>query len=378
MSFRQHISPLAYPHLLSPVRVGTLELPNRVFMAPLTRSRCPDLIPGPLQATYYSQRAGAGLIISEGTNISEGARGYALTPGIYTDAQEAGWQRVVASVHAAGGHIALQLWHCGRVSHERVHGDGRQPVAPSAVRAENARCFIALADGQVGFQAASVPRALDTDEIPQIVDEYREAARRAMRAGFDMVEIHAANAYLLQQFMATGSNRRTDAYGGSLENRARLTLEVVDAVAGVAGAARTGIRISPFVTVFGLHDDAPEAMAFHLAEQLDQRRIACLHVEEPDWAGDDIRLTQTFRAAIRQRFRRGALVFCSQYTAERAEALIADGIADAVAFGKAYLANPDLVERFRRGAPLNVPERATFYGGGAKGYTDYPTLQTPA
>lgn len=365
---------MPYPKLLSPVRVGALELPNRVFMAPLTRSRCPDLVPGALQVEYYRQRAGAGLLISEGTNISETARGYAYTPGIYTDAQEAGWRRVVDAVHAAGGHMALQLWHCGRVSHELVHSDGRQPVAPSAIRAEGARCFIALPDGRVGFQPTSVPHALTAAEIPGVVDEYRQAAVRALRAGFDCVEIHAANAYLLQQFMATGSNRRTDAYGGTLANRARLALEVVDAVAEVAGPQRTGIRLSPFVTVFGLHDDEPEAMALYLADELDRRRIAYLHIEEPDWAGDDIRLTDAFRRALRRRFAHGALVFCSQYTAPRAEALIAAGTADAVAFGKLFLANPDLVERFRRDAALNAPDRATFYGGDAHGYTDYPAL----
>lgn len=365
---------MTYDKLLSPLRVGALELPNRVLMAPLTRSRCPDLIPRRLQALYYSQRASAGLVISEGTNISETARGYAYTPGIFTDAQEAGWAEVVNAVHRAGGRMALQLWHCGRVSHELVHSDGRQPVAPSAIKAENTKCFIALPQGKVGFHETSVPRALLTDEIPGVIDEYRQATVRAMRAGFDFVEIHAANAYLLQQFMATGSNRRSDAYGGSLTNRARLTLEVVDAVAAVAGAGRTGIRISPFVTVFGLHDDEPEAMAFYLADRLSERRIAYLHVEEPDWAGGNVKLTDTFRRAMRQHFNRGALVFCSQYTADRAEKLIEEGTADAVAFGKLFLANPDLVERFRRRAALNVPDRATFYGGDAKGYTDYPPL----
>lgn len=362
--------------LLSPLRVGALTLPNRVLMAPMTRGRCPDLIPGALQQTYYRQRAGAGLIITEGTNISETARGYVQTPGIYTDAQESGWADVVEAVHAAGGRIALQLWHCGRVSHEYSHVDGRQPVAPSAVKAEDAMCFVELPDGRVAYHETSMPRALAPDEIPGVVDEYRQAAIRAGRAGFDMVEIHAANGYLLQQFMATGANRRTDRYGGSVENRARLTLEVADAVAAAIGADRTGVRLSPFARLYGLRDDEPEAMAFHLADALDQRRIAYLHVEEePDWEGDDVPFTPAFRTQLRRHFAHGALILCSQYTAERAESVIAGGTADAVAFGKLYLANPDLAERFRRGAPLNVPDRNTFYGGAAEGYTDYPVYE---
>ncbi|HEX7381760.1 MAG TPA: alkene reductase [Nevskiaceae bacterium] len=360
--------------LLSPLRIGALELPNRVLMAPLTRSRCPDQVPGELQQLYYRQRASAGMIVSEGTNISETARGYVFTPSIYTDAQEAGWERVVREVHAAGGRMALQLWHCGRVSHELVHPDGRQPVGPSALRAEDATCFVANPDGSVGFHAASTPRALALEEIPDVVREYRQAAVRGRRAGFDMIEIHAANSYLLQEFMATGSNHRTDAYGGSIANRARLALQVVDAVAEVVGPERTGIRISPFVRFAGLQDDEPEAMAFYLAERLAARGVAYLHVEEPNWAGDDVELDDAFRRGLRERFRGGALIFCSHYTAETAERLIAEGIADAIAFGHLYIANPDLVERFRAGAPRRAPDRDTFYGGSAHGYTDYPTL----
>lgn len=366
---------MSYDKLLSPVRFGALELPNRVLMAPLTRARCPDLVPGSMQQTYYAQRAGAGMIISEATNISESARGYVYTPGIFTDAQEAGWSQVVDAVHNAGGRMCLQLWHVGRIGHEMVHPDGRKPVAPSALKAEGAQCYVEFEDGSSGQHDTSTPRALETKEIPDVIDEYRQAAIRAKRAGFDMVEVHAANAYLLQQFMATGSNQRTDAYGGSIENRARLTLEAVDAVVEVMGADRVGIRISPFIEIFGLTDDEPKGMAFYLAEQLNARGLAYLHINEPDWAGDDIKLTDEFRAAMRERFASGALIFCGYYTAERTEKLIENGLGDGAAFGRPYIANPDLVERFRQDAELNEPDPSTFYGGDETGYTDYPRLE---
>lgn len=364
---------MAHETLLTPVRLGSLTLPNRILMAPLTRSRTPDSIPGELQQAYYGQRAGAGLIISEATNISPTARGYVYTPGIWTDAQEAGWKRVVDAVHARGGRIALQLWHVGRVSHEMVQPDGQAPVAPSALKGEGAQCFVEFEDGSAGRHETSTPRALETDEIPGIVDDYRQAAIRAKRAGFDMIEVHAANAYLLNQFLATGSNQRTDQYGGSLENRARFPLEALDAVAEVFGPDRTGIRMSPFIEIFGLTDEEPEAMAFYMAEELSRRNIAYLHINEPNWAGGDIKLTDDFRRALRESFK-GSLIFCSHYDAQRAERIIDAGIADAVAIGRSYIANPDLVERFRLGAALNEPDPATFYGGREEGYTDYPFL----
>ncbi len=233
---------MAYETLFTPTTLGSLNIPNRVIMAPLTRSRTPDSVPGKMQEAYYGQRAGAGLIISEATNISPTARGYVYTPGIWTDEQEAGWKGVVNAVHAKGGRIALQLWHVGRVSHEMVQPNGQQPVAPSALKGEGAQCFVEFEDGTAGQHPTSTPRALETDEIPGIVDDYRQAAIRAKRAGFDMVEVHAANACLLNQFLATGTNQRTDQYGGSLENRARFPLEVVDAVMEVYGAERVGIR----------------------------------------------------------------------------------------------------------------------------------------
>ena len=365
---------MAYERLLSPMTVGAVELPNRVFMAPLTRARCPDQVPGEMQQTYYAQRAGAGMIISEATNISESARGYVYTPGIFTDAQEAGWKDVLGAVHGAGGRMCCQLWHVGRVGHEMVHPDGRKPVAPSALKAEGAQSYVEFEDGSSGLHDTATPRALETKEIPGVIDEYRQAAIRAKRAGFDMVEVHAANAYLLQQFQATGSNQRTDAYGGNLENRARLTLEVVDAVIEVMGADRVGIRLSPFIEIFGLSDDEPKTMAFYMAEQLNERGLAYVHVAEPDWAGGDVSLSDDFRAAMRERFTAGALLFNGHYTADKTEALIADGLGDGASFGRPYIANPDLVERFRQNAELNEPDPSTFYGGDEKGYTDYPTL----
>ncbi|MGM8851318.1 alkene reductase [Salinicola halophyticus] len=364
---------MAYDKLLSPITVGDVELSNRVLMAPLTRARTPDSVPGALQAEYYAQRASSGLIISEATNISPTARGYVYTPGIWTDAQEAGWRQVVDAVHDANGKIALQLWHVGRISHEMVQPEGQAPVAPSALRAEGANCFVEFEDGSSGQHPTSTPRALELDEIPALIDDYRQAAKRSKRAGFDMVEVHAANAYLLQQFLATGSNQRTDRYGGSVVNRARLLLEVVDAVTAEMGEGRVGVRLSPFIEIFGLSDDEPQEMMRYLADELGRRKIAYLHINEPDWTGEGPQLSDDFRRDLRERFT-GTLIYCGHYTAERAETLIENGLGDAAAFGRPYIANPDLVERFSRDAGLNEPNPDTFYGGGAEGYTDYPTL----
>lgn len=363
-----------YTHLLSPVAVGAVTLPNRVVMAPLTRSRAgqPGDVPTELNATYYAQRAGAGLIVSEATQISQQGQGYAWTPGLYTDAQEAGWARVTEAVHAKGGRIAAQLWHVGRISHPLLQPGGGAPVAPSALVAEGAKCFVVQEDGTPANVPTAMPRALETDEIPGIVADYAKAAARAGRAGFDLVEVHAANGYLLHQFLSTNSNQRTDRYGGSLENRARIVLEAVDAVVAERGADRVGVRLSPHFTAHGIADDEAEASALYLADEFSKRRLAYLHIAEPDWAGGP-KLSDDFRAALRAHFT-GVLIFCGGYTADRAEALIAAGGADAVAFGRPFIANPDLVERFRRGAALNEPDPSTFYGGAERGYTDYPTL----
>ena len=363
-----------YKHLLSPVTTGKLTLTNRVVMAPLTRSRAgqPGDLPRALNVEYYAQRATAGLIVTEASQISRQGQGYAWTPGIYTDAQEAGWQQVTSAVHAKGGRIAIQLWHVGRISHSLLQENGAAPVAPSAIIAANSQCFVVQADGTPANVPTEQPRALDLAEMPGIVAQYRQAAMRAKRAGFDMVEVHAANGYLLQQFMSANSNVRTDAYGGSLENRARLTLEAVDAAIAEIGADRVGVRISPHFVAHGILDTEAEAMALYLADAFTQRGIAYLHIAEPDWAGGPV-LTDAFRQQLRAAFK-GTLICCGGYSAAEADALIVSGLADAVAFGRLYIANPDLVARFAQGSELNKPDRSTFYGGEEKGYTDYPTL----
>jgi N-ethylmaleimide reductase len=367
------VRPMTQPSLHDPLRVGAIDCPNRVFMAPLTRSRAgqPGDVPTALNAEYYRQRAGAGLIVSEATQVHPQGKGYAWTPGLYDDAQQEGWRAVVDAVHGAGGRIALQLWHVGRISHRWLQPGGEAPLAPSAVRAD-AQCFVIAPDGTPQNAPCDAPRALEASELPAIVAQYRAAARRAMAAGFDLVEVHAANGYLLNQFLATNSNQRDDDYGGTLVNRARFPLEVIDAVADACGADRVGVRLSPFGVFNDMADTEAEPMAYHLAEAFAARGLAYLHIAEPDWAGGPP-LTPGFRRGLRSRFS-GALVFCGGYTRESASARLADGEADAIAFGRPYIANPDLVERFRRQAALNEPDPATFYGGGAAGYTDYPAL----
>ena len=363
--------------LFSPLSVGALELPNRVVMAPLTRSRAsqPGDVPNAMNARYYAQRATAGLIVSEATQISRQGQGYAFTPGIYTDAQERGWKTVTDAVHAAGGRIALQLWHVGRISHRALQEGGQAPVAPSALRSDTGESFVVLPEGPKRVPC-DAPRALETSEIPGIVADYARAAERGLHAGFDMLELHSANGYLLQQFLATNTNQRTDAYGGSLENRARLVLEVMDAIIAAAGSQRVGVRISPHFTRHDIADTETEAIHLHLAREFDRRGVAYIHVAEPDWAGGPS-LTADFRKQLRQAYG-GRLIVCGNYTADSAEARLDEGLADAVAFGRPYIANPDLVERMRRGAALNKPDTATFYGGGEHGYTDYPLLQDQA
>ncbi|KXU85253.1 alkene reductase [Caballeronia megalochromosomata] len=368
---------MPYDSLLSPFAIGNLQLPNRVVMAPLTRNRAsqPGDVPSEMNAHYYAQRASAGLIVTEATQVSRQGQGYFATPGIYSDPQEAGWRAVVGAVHARHGRIASQLWHVGRVSHRSLQEGGAPPVAPSAVRARDTQVFVKHDDGSYAMTDADDPRALETDELPGIVLQFVDAAHRAKRAGFDMIEVHAANGYLLHQFMATGTNHRTDDYGGSIENRVRLVVEVLEAVAGVMGANRVGIRISPNFTGFDLQDDEGEASSLYLAQELKRIGIAYLHLAEGDWTGG-APLSEEYRRALRQAYP-GAIIVCGEYTAEEANARIERGEADAVAFGRAYIANPDLVERFSADAPLNTPDEATFYGGGEKGYTDYPALDEP-
>jgi N-ethylmaleimide reductase len=365
---------MAIDQLLTPLQLGPLTLPNRVWMAPLTRSRAgqPGDVPSALNATYYAQRANAGLIVSEATQVSATGRGYAWTPGIYTDAQQAGWTDVVNAVHTAGGRIALQLWHVGRISHPLLQPDGAAPLAPSAITARASQSFVVQPDGTPANVPTAEPRALRLDELPGVVNDYRQATRRAKAAGFDLVEVHAANGYLLNQFLARHTNQRDDDYGGSLANRARFVLEVVDAAIAEMGADRVGVRLSPGGVFSDMGDDDCFEISLYLAEAFSQRQIAYLHIAEPDWAGGSP-LTEDFRQQLRQAFS-GVLVYCGGYTAESAEQRLGQGQADAIAFGRLYIANPDLVARFQHGAALNSPDAATFYGGAEKGYTDYPSL----
>ncbi|MGI4815955.1 MAG: alkene reductase [Janthinobacterium lividum] len=366
---------MPYEKLLSPVTLGAVALPTRVVMAPLTRNRAgqPGDVPTDLNAEYYRQRADAALIVTEATHISRQGQGYAQAPGIYSDAQEAGWQKVVNAVQAKKGRIALQLWHVGRISHRSLQEGGEAPVAPSAIRADGAQVFVVDAQGRGSMQPTDTPRALDTAEIPKIVDQYAAAAERCKRIGFDMVEVHGANGYLLQQFMSTNTNQRTDRYGGSLDNRARLTLEVLEAVCGVFGADRVGLRLSPNFTGHAIADGESEQISLLVARELSRLHGAYVHIAEPDWVGGKP-LSLDFRKSLRKAFN-GGLIVCGNYTAQTAEERIVSGLTDAVAFGRPFIANPDLIERFRRDAPLNEADRNTFYGGDAKGYTDYPTLE---
>ncbi|WP_319775119.1 alkene reductase [Breoghania sp.] len=356
--------------LFTPLKVGDVDVANRVAMAPLTRNRAlPDGdVPHALNAEYYAQRAGAGLIISEGTQISPTAKGYAWTPGIYSDAQVAGWKLVTDAVHAKGGKIFAQIWHVGRVSHTSLQPGGQAPVAPSAITAET-RTY----DGK-GFVATSQPRALEISEIAGILDDYRKAAANAERAGFDGVEIHAANGYLIDQFLRDGSNTRDDAYGGSIENRARFLEEVVDAVTGVLGGGRVGIRLSPFANANGITDSNPQPLFEHVVDRLNRFNLAYLHMVEGQTGGPRELKEGESIEALRKRFD-GVYIANNNYTREMAIEAVESGKADMVAFGRPFIANPDLVERLAKDAPLNEVDRDTLYGGGEAGYTDYPFLE---
>jgi len=347
--------------LLSPYKLGDLSLQNRMVMAPMTRSRAVEgNVPHPLAATYYAQRASAGLIVSEASQVSPQGAGYVRTPGIHSAEQIAGWKKVTQAVHEAGGKIFIQLWHVGRISHPDLHG-GDLPVAPSAIAA-NGEIFTAK-----GPQKMVTPRALETSEMPGIVAQYRKAAENAKAAGFDGAEIHGANGYLLDQFTRDGTNKRTDAYGGSIENRARLPLEVTDAVAEVFGKKRVGYRISPRGEFNDISDSDPVAIFSHLTRELSNRGIGYLHVVDPVAAPN--RVTPILRKIFN-----GTYIVNGGFSAETGNAAIASGEADLVAFGVPFLANPDLPIRFARNAPLNAPDQATFYTGDEKGYADYPAL----
>ena len=365
------------PSLFDPVQAGDLQLANRIVMAPLTRNRAPDAIPTALMAEYYAQRASAGLLITEATAISQQGQGYSDVPGLYGTEQLDGWKRVTEAVHEADGKIVVQLWHVGRVSHHDLQEHGGAPVAPSAITAKTKTVLIR--DGVPTFVDTSAPRALDAEELPGIVHTYQAAARNAMEsAGFDGVEIHAANGYLLDQFLKSSSNHRSDDYGGGIKNRARLLLEVVRAVSGAIGGGRTGIRLSPVTPANDVYDAHPQPLFDYVLRQLAPLDLAYIHIIEgatggarelPDRPFDYAALKASYRAAGGK----GAWMVNNGYDEALAEAAIKSG-ADLVAFGKAFIANPDLVHRLRLGAPLNTPDKATFYGGGAEGYTDYPTL----
>ena len=372
--------------LFQPIRVGAWDLPHRVVMAPLTRNRAPGQIPTPLMATYYAQRAhpehGASLIITEATPVCPEGHGYADTPGLYNDAQVAGWRQVTDAVHAVGGHVVVQLWHVGRVSHTSLQPGGQPPVAPSAIRAEAKTFIYTEQDGQQvgGFVDTSMPRALLRDELPGVIKAYRDAARRAIDAGFDGVEVHGANGYLLDQFLRRGSNQRTDDYGGSIENRARLLLEVMQAVGDTIGGDRVGLRLSPVTPSNDAQDDDPQPLFEYVVRQLAPLNLAYLHIIEGQTGGirDYQQGDRPFDyMALQQQYRdaggRAAWMVNNGYDSTLAGEALSRG-ADLVAFGKAFIANPDLTRRLKENAPLNAADRTTFYGGGAAGYTDYPFL----
>jgi len=352
--------------LFQPYTLGDTTLSNRAVMAPLTRNRAGEgFVPTDLTVEYYAQRASAGLVISEATQISQQGQGYQDTPGIYTQAQIDGWRKVTDAVHAKGGKTFLQLWHVGRISHVDLQQGGAAPVAPSAIQS-SAQIFV-----NNGFADVSPPRALDIAEIPGIIEDYRRAAANAIAAGFDGVEVHAANGYLLDQFAKDGANLRTDAYGGSIENRARLLLEVTQAIAAEVGAARTGVRMSPISPINDITSSDPQAQFNYIVEQLDVLGIAYIHVLELT-AADGAGVPPFDFDALRRRFSR-TYIANNGYDFDKAVTRVADGKVDLVSFGRLFISNPDLVERFRNGIPLAPLDPSTLYGGGAKGYTDYPT-----
>ena len=365
------------PTLFDTVTAGDLHLANRIVMAPLTRNRSPEAIPGPFAAEYYTQRASAGLIITEATAITHQGQGYADVPGLYGTEQLDAWKKVTHAVRVAGGKIVVQLWHVGRVSHTSLQPDNGAPVAPSAIAAKTKTVLIK--DGAPVFVETSEPRALKTEELPELVHSYQTAARNAVEtAGFDGVEIHGANGYLLDQFLKSGANQREDDYGGSIENRARLLLEVTRAVIAAVGGGRTGIRLSPVTPANDVIDADPQPLFDFVVRELASMNLAYIHIIEgatggprelPDRPFDYVAL----KAAYREAGGKGAWMVNNGYDLAMAENAVKHGD-DLVAFGKLYIANPDLVARLKQGGPFNQGDQKTWYGGGASGYTDYATL----
>ncbi|MDP3668199.1 MAG: alkene reductase [Telluria sp.] len=356
--------------VFSPYTLGTLQLKNRFVMAPLTRSRAEEgNVPSSMAPTYYSQRAGAGLIITEATQAGPGGQGYIATPGVHSQAQVEAWKKVTDAVHREGGLIFVQLWHVGRISHPDFRG-GQLPVGPSAIAPRGLSTYT-----PEGMQPIPTPRALELAEIGAIVDEFRHGAVQAKAAGFDGVEVHGANGYLLDQFLEDGTNQRTDDYGGSVENRARLLFEVLAAVSEVWGNDRVGLRLSPGGTFNDMFDTNPQETFGYVVKRLATLGQAYLHLIEPSAAQGEHPMPDLSARFFRP-LHPGTLIVAGSYTLERANSALKTGMADLVAFGQWFLANPDLVERLKRGAPLNTPDTTSFYGGGAKGYIDYPTLDT--
>jgi N-ethylmaleimide reductase len=365
--------------LFQPMELGPYRLPHRIVMAPLTRSRAgqPGNVPTRLMACYYAQRASAALIISEATQVSMQGQGYAWTPGIHSREQVDGWRMVADAVHAAGGRIFMQLWHVGRISHPALQPDRMLPVAPSRIRPRG-MAFIENVRGEAELVPFVVPRALETIEMRYVVAQFERAAVNAKHAEMDGVEIHAANGYLIDQFLESGTNKRTDAYGGRLDHRWRFLLEVVDSVTGVWGPQFVGVRISPLSTFNDIHDDDPEVTFSRVSERLNPYGLAYLHVVNPaksalEEGNEPTRASLHMLDLIRTRYR-GKLILAGGFDLETAEKWLREGRADLIAFGRKFLANPDLPERFRKGSALNVDDSSTYYGGGAKGYTDYSTL----
>lgn len=354
------------PNLFTPFALGSLELPNRAVMAPMTRNRASGHVPNPLMAQYYAQRAGAGLIVTEATQVAPESIGYPDTPGIHSEEQVQGWAGVTRAVHASGGRIFLQLWHVGRIAHPAF--PGAQPLAPSALAAAGTTYT------PIGPQPFVVPRELDAVGIARIVEAYRSGARNAYAAGFDGVEIHGANGYLIDQFLRDGTNRRQDEWGGSVANRARFLLEVTRAVVGEWPDRRVGVRLSPSGTFNDMRDSDAPATFGHALRELARLPLAYVHLVEGT-AQDEKHGGRIVPTALLRESYPGTLIVNGGYDRARADAVLAAGAADLVSFGVPYLANPDLLERFRRGAGLNSPDARTFYGGGSVGYVDYPALQ---
>lgn len=360
--------------LFQPIQLGSLTLKNRIVMPPMTRSRAsqPGNVANDMMATYYAQRAEAGLIVAEGTQISPMGQGYAWTPGIYSAEQIAGWKKVTDAVHEKGGVIFAQLWHVGRVTHPDNIG-GQQPISSSALKAENVKVFVDNGTDAPGFVEVVEPREMTKADIKNVIAEYRQAALNAIEAGFDGIELHAANGYLVNQFIDSEANTRTDEYGGSIENRLRFLGEVVEAMTDAIGANRVGVRLAPFTSLNGTVDKTPVETYTAAAALLDKLGVVYMHIAEVDW--DDAPETpEQFKHSVRDAYK-GVIIYAGRYDGEKAETAIASGIADMIGFGRPFIANPDLPTRLKHGYPLAIHDPNTLFGGNEKGLSDYPVYQ---